>query len=71
MRGGPTFHDLATGPANDAPSPALPVGGALSNDHAREAIKTNPIQAARIKREMSKAALMGLAHDLSKARHVV
>ena len=67
---GDTFNSLGQPGPSNAPAPDQPpVGGALSNDHVKEAVKTNPVQAAHIKVEMSKANLKSLAMRMKQAQN--
>ena len=69
---GDTFNSLGQPGPSNAPASApdaVPVGGALSNDHVKEAVKTNPVQAAHIKVEMSKANLKSLAMRMKQAQN--
>lgn len=75
---GPRFDQLTTGGAGpgspaegQAPVAAGPptFGGVMTNDGAKEAIMTNPLQAARIRAEASRDRLRKLAIDLATQRH--
>lgn len=69
---GDTFNTLGQPGPVDAPAPEPnPAGGVMSNDHVKEAVKTNPIQAAHIKVEMSKNALKSLAMRMKQAQNGV
>lgn len=67
---GSTFNTLAQpGPAQ-APAPdSPPAGGNMSNDHTMEAVKTNPIQQARIAEAGAREALKSLAIQHAQVRH--
>lgn len=66
----PSFNDLLAQPGSSAPAPASPPGGGtMLNDRAMQVAMTNPIQAARIRKEQAKAALQTLA--MKGAKHVV
>lgn len=73
---GPRFSELGeagAGPAtaDGAAGPLPETGGLMSNDAAMEAVKTSPIQQARIQAELSKARLRTLAHQIAQAKHNV
>lgn len=74
---GPKFGDLIAGggPMSEGegsgPDPAMNLGPELSNDPAQEAIKTNPIQQARIASAMSRERLQKLAIQMKQAREAL
>lgn len=69
--GGPMSEGEGSGSAEAAGPTPMNLGPELSNDPAQEAIKTNPIQQARIASAMSRERLQKLAIQMKQAREAL